>query len=117
MKIVGCDLHPHHQQIAVLDDETELLDRRLGHAGGEAKEFYTRGGGPSFSKRSRLCRHTRVCPTFVVFRRLGISGACAMFIVTERTPPALAKRDECDMLLKILHTAKYDFMIARAVQS
>lgn len=43
MKIVGCDLHTRYQQIAMLDEETgELVERRLEHANGEAKEFYTR---------------------------------------------------------------------------
>jgi hypothetical protein len=42
MKIVGCDLHTRYQQIAMLDDETgELIERRLEHASGEAKQFYT----------------------------------------------------------------------------
>ena len=42
MKIVGCDLHTRYQQIAMLDEETgELVERRLEHANGEAKEFYT----------------------------------------------------------------------------
>jgi transposase len=42
MKIVGCDLHTRYQQIAMLDDETgELMERRLEHGNGEAKEFYT----------------------------------------------------------------------------
>jgi hypothetical protein len=48
MKIVGCDLHTRYQQIAMLDEETgELVERRLEHASGEAKEFYTNLGGPS----------------------------------------------------------------------
>jgi len=47
MKIVGCDLHTRYQQIAMLDEETgELVERRLEHAGGEAKEFYTQLAGP-----------------------------------------------------------------------
>jgi len=47
MKIVGCDLHTRYQQIAMLDDETgELVERRLEHANGEAKEFYTKLTGP-----------------------------------------------------------------------
>ena len=42
MKIVGCDLHTRYQQIAMLDDETgELIERRLEHASGEAKQFYS----------------------------------------------------------------------------
>lgn len=42
MKIIGCDLHTRYQQIAMLDDETgEVIERRLEHANGEAKEFYT----------------------------------------------------------------------------
>lgn len=46
MKIVGCDLHTRYQQIAMLDDETgELIERRLEHAKGEAKEFYTNLSG------------------------------------------------------------------------
>ena len=41
MKIVGCDLHTRYQQIALLDEETgELVERRLQHEGGEAREFY-----------------------------------------------------------------------------
>ncbi len=47
MKIVGCDLHTRYQQIAMLDEETgELIERRLEHASGEAKEFYTKLAGP-----------------------------------------------------------------------
>ena len=47
MKIVGCDLHTRYQQIAMLDEETgELVERRLEHANGEAKEFYTSLKGP-----------------------------------------------------------------------
>ena len=47
MKIVGCDLHTRYQQIALLDEETgELIERRLEHAKGEAKEFYTSLRGP-----------------------------------------------------------------------
>lgn len=47
MKIVGCDLHTRYQQIAMLDDETgELVERRLEHANGEAREFYTKLAGP-----------------------------------------------------------------------
>jgi len=46
MKIVGCDLHTRYQQIAMLDEETgELTERRLEHASGEAKEFYTKLSG------------------------------------------------------------------------
>ena len=42
MKIVGCDLHTRYQQIAMLDTETgELVERRLEHANGEARAFYT----------------------------------------------------------------------------
>jgi transposase len=47
MKIVGCDLHTRYQQIAMLDEETgELVERRLEHANGEAKQFYSQLGGP-----------------------------------------------------------------------
>ncbi len=41
MKIAGCDLHTRYQQIAMLDAETgELLERRLEHEGGQARNFY-----------------------------------------------------------------------------
>jgi transposase len=41
MKIIGCDFHPSFQQIAMLDTETgELVERRLSHACGDAKQFY-----------------------------------------------------------------------------
>ncbi len=47
MKIVGCDLHTRYQQIAMLDEETgEIVERRLEHASGEAKEFYRALSGP-----------------------------------------------------------------------
>ncbi len=41
MKIVGCDFHPGHQQIAMVDTETgELVRRKLLHGRGEAQPFY-----------------------------------------------------------------------------
>jgi len=41
MKIIGCDFHPSFQQIAMLDLETgEYTRKKLGHANGEAAEFY-----------------------------------------------------------------------------
>ena len=47
MKIIGCDLHTRYQQIAMLDQETgELVERRLEHARGEAREFYASLEGP-----------------------------------------------------------------------
>ena len=47
MKIVGCDLHPRYQQIAMLDEETgELIERRLEHESGEAQAFYVGLNGP-----------------------------------------------------------------------
>jgi len=46
MKIIGCDFHPSHQQIAMLDESTgELSGRRLSHPG-EAQEFYRSLRGP-----------------------------------------------------------------------
>src|SRR5215472_19233879 len=42
MLIIGCDFHSRFQQIAMLDTKTgELIERRLEHASGEAKKFYT----------------------------------------------------------------------------
>lgn len=41
MKIVGCDFHPGHQQVAWLDTVTgEVREMKLGHADGEAERFY-----------------------------------------------------------------------------
>jgi transposase len=41
MLIVGCDFHPGWQQITWLDTETgETGEEKLGHAAGEAKQFY-----------------------------------------------------------------------------
>ena len=41
MMIIGCDYHPSWQQIAWFDPETgEIGERKLVHAGGEAKSFY-----------------------------------------------------------------------------
>lgn len=47
MKIIGCDFHPSYQQIAMLEEATgELMERRLGHADGEAQRFYQSLAGP-----------------------------------------------------------------------
>jgi hypothetical protein len=41
MLIIGCDLHPRFQQIAMLDPTTgEVVERRLEHGNGEAEKFY-----------------------------------------------------------------------------
>ena len=41
MMIIGCDFHPRYQQIAMMDTATgELVERRLEHENGEAREFY-----------------------------------------------------------------------------
>lgn len=47
MMIVGCDFHSRYQQIALLDQATgELVERRLEHDNGGAREFYTRLSPP-----------------------------------------------------------------------
>ncbi len=41
MKIVGCDFHPGHQQVALLDTVTgEVKEMKLSHADGDAERFY-----------------------------------------------------------------------------
>jgi len=41
MKIVGCDLHPRQQSIAMLDTETgELTEKIIRHEGNAVREFY-----------------------------------------------------------------------------
>jgi transposase len=41
MLVIGCDFHTRFQQIAMVDTETgELIQRRLEHRNGEAKNFY-----------------------------------------------------------------------------
>jgi hypothetical protein len=41
MLIIGCDFHTRYQQIAMLDEATgELLERRLEHETGQARDFY-----------------------------------------------------------------------------
>lgn len=41
MKIVGCDFHPGHQQVAVMDTVTgEVQERKLKHGTAEAEQFY-----------------------------------------------------------------------------
>jgi transposase len=41
MKIIGCDLHTRFEQIAMLATETgEVIEKRLDHENGEAREFY-----------------------------------------------------------------------------
>jgi hypothetical protein len=47
MLIIGCDFHTRYQQIAMMDDVSgELSERRLGHASGEAQDFYRHLQGP-----------------------------------------------------------------------
>jgi transposase len=41
MIIVGCDFHPSWQQVAWVDTQTgEMVERKLEHSSGEAREFY-----------------------------------------------------------------------------
>jgi hypothetical protein len=42
MLILGCDFHPHYQQIAMAREVTAemIAERRLQHEGGEAQAFY-----------------------------------------------------------------------------
>jgi transposase len=41
MKIIGCDFHPSFQQVAIFDSETsEIQERKLSHADGQAERFY-----------------------------------------------------------------------------
>ena len=42
MKIIGCDLHPRQQTIAMLDSDTgELEEKTLEHQGETVREFYS----------------------------------------------------------------------------
>ncbi|HVH72136.1 MAG TPA: transposase [Candidatus Dormibacteraeota bacterium] len=48
MLIIGCDFHSRFQQIDMLDPRTgEVIERRLGHENGEAKQFYTTLSSPA----------------------------------------------------------------------
>ena len=48
MMIIGCDYHPSWQQVSWVDTETgECGERKLVHAGGEAKMFYQQLGAPA----------------------------------------------------------------------
>ena len=48
MIIIGCDFHTRFQQIAMLETETgEVVERRLEHETGEAREFYAALPGPA----------------------------------------------------------------------
>lgn len=48
MLIVGCDFHTRFQQIAMVDTTTgEIVERRLEHKTGEAREFYAGLPGPA----------------------------------------------------------------------
>jgi hypothetical protein len=41
MWIIGCDMHARFQQIVALNTKTgEMMERRLEHQGGEARNFY-----------------------------------------------------------------------------
>ena len=48
MMIIGCDFHPSWQQVSWVDTETgECGERKLVHAGGEAKMFYQQLAAPA----------------------------------------------------------------------
>jgi transposase len=48
MKIVGCDFHPSHQQVAVFDTITgEVEELKLQHGDGQAERFYRRLESPA----------------------------------------------------------------------
>ena len=47
MRIIGCDFHPRYQQIAMMTETGELVERRLEHENGEAQAFYGRLPGPT----------------------------------------------------------------------
>lgn len=48
MKIIGCDFHPGHQQVAVFDSSSgEIEERVLNHASGEAERFYRELDNPA----------------------------------------------------------------------
>jgi transposase len=48
MKIVGCDFHPGHQQVAILDTVTgEVRESKLEHGTGEAELFYEQLEAPA----------------------------------------------------------------------
>jgi len=77
MKIVGCDLHTRYQQIAMLDTEMgELSERRLEHANGEAKAFYSElkvqtplwleDRRRGFSPRHWRCFRRRLLSVFII---------------------------------------------------
>ena len=77
MKIVGCDLHTRYQQIAMLDEETgELIERRLEHASGEAKEFYTQLTGAVRVGIEATGTHALVRATVGGVRARVVGGRC-----------------------------------------
>ena len=48
MKIAGCDFHPGHQQVSMLDTEAgEVREMKLVHADGEAERFYGKLEAPA----------------------------------------------------------------------
>jgi hypothetical protein len=48
MKIVGCDFHPGHQQIALVDTLTgEVRELKLTHQDGHAERFYQELAAPA----------------------------------------------------------------------
>src|ERR1700735_3755659 len=48
MKIVGCDFHPSHQQVAVFDTTTgEVEEVKLIHGDGQAERFYRQLESPA----------------------------------------------------------------------
>ena len=55
MLIIGCDFHTRFQQIAMVDTTTgEIIERRLEHETGEAREFYATLPGPALPRIWKL---------------------------------------------------------------
>ena len=62
MIVIGCDVHPVFQQIAVLDMESGGCEqRKLLHATGEAEQFYRRLASPSRVASSRWVGAIGLC--------------------------------------------------------
>ena len=76
MKIVGCDFHPGHQQVSMLDTVTgEEMEMKLGHADGEAERFYCELEAPALHPSKRTARWPGA-PALVGMEAVGNSLCC-----------------------------------------
>jgi transposase len=108
MKIIGCDFHPSFQQISMLDLESgHRVRRKLGHASGEAEQFYRSLQGQAIKVGIEASGNTRWFERLLaeLGHELVIGDAARIRAMAVRKQ----KNDErdADHLLELLESGKF----------